>query len=128
MQKFWQDPTGGRSYDRTLGKIQDGDVIGCGYDFRENSLFFTHNGRKLEKAFSGLYPRGTGDVYAAIGVCGDNELVVNFGAGNELFRWKEGNEESWSLKGRFDNLGGGTGVTGGDFPPSYTSAGASLYA
>jgi hypothetical protein len=42
------------------------------------------------------------DVFAAIGVSGECEVQVNFGA--EVFRWKEGNEWasslSWEADGR----------------------------
>ena len=41
MQKFWEDPCGGRSYDKRLTTVVEGDVIGCGYDFSSRALFYT---------------------------------------------------------------------------------------
>jgi Ran-binding protein 9/10 len=103
--------------------VQAGDTVGCGYDFRATSIFFTHNGQRLPSAFAGVYlPRVQFDVYAAIGVSGANALDVNFGG--ELFRWKEGNEWAWRLEGHVGRLSGPAGAGGGadDELPTYAEA------
>jgi len=51
------------------------DVVGCGFNFKTNELFFTKNGKHLGVAFSGL-PRSS--LYPTIGL--DHATVlVNFG-------------------------------------------------
>ena len=81
-----------------LTKISSGVTIGLGYKFTSGSVFFTYNGARLSNAFSGVYvPRGKYDVYAAIGVEGQNEFEVNFGT--DMFRWKEGNDWAWRVEG-----------------------------
>ena len=116
-RKFWQNVDGGQDY--TNGQdlrpvldprtVRAGSVIGCGYDFRQKSLFFTLNGRRLPDAFKGIYSPEyragstpafnvepiAHDVYAAIGVCGKTELEVNFGTGG--FVWKEAETGGWSV-------------------------------
>lgn len=43
-----------------------------------------------------MLPEGHYDVYAAIGVEGENKFRVNFGA--ERFSWAEGNEKHWKVE------------------------------
>ena len=111
FQKFFEDPNGGRHYDNIFLEtgIQPGDVIGCGYEFRTASLFYTYNGERLPSAFRGIYlPRQEHDVFAAIGVGGPgpNRLIVNFGGDDQdhLFRWKPGREWSWLVDGHVGRL------------------------
>jgi len=122
MQKFFEDPNGGRSYDSRLQRIRPGDVIGCGYEFSTASLFYTYNGERLDTAFRGIYlPREAHDVYAAVGVGGPgaNHFVVNFGGDDTeyLFRWKPAREWAWRVEGHVGRLGGGSGS--GEQLPSY---------
>ena len=120
MRKFFEDPAGGRDYGVGVDAITAGDVVGCGYEFASGALFFTHNGRRLPPAFTGIYmPRHVHDVYAAIGVEGANELEVNFGTG--LFCWKEGNDWAWRVQGHVGSLGGGSGMYEEELP-SYSDA------
>jgi len=103
--KFFEDPDGGRDYTDSLNRIEPGDTVGCGYEFKTGIIFFTHNGIRLPTAFSGVYlPRCTQDVFAAIGVEGDCDFQVNFGG--ESFRWKEGNEWAWLVEGHVGRLAG----------------------
>ena len=109
LRKFFEDPHGGREYvddarGRGLGsaglfQISPGnDVVGCGYEFGTGALFFTHNGIRLPNAFVGIYmPRVDHDVYATIGFEGANEVEVNFGSSD--FLWKEGNDVAWRVDG-----------------------------
>ncbi|KAG6813435.1 hypothetical protein H0H92_011132 [Tricholoma furcatifolium] len=89
MRKFFEDNTGGRDY---VPNIQacSGDTFGCGYEYHNGHLFFTHNGRRLPNAFEGIYlPRTKYDVYAAIGVSDAVQIEINFGGKD--FMWFEGN-------------------------------------
>ena len=118
--KFFEDPDGGRPYAGEF-PIQPGDVIGMGYRFATGEIFWTHNGRSLGTAFTGVFmPREQYDVYAAIGVTGpgEAELEVNFGAGWD-FEWKEGND--WKVQGHVGMLGGGLGGVDDELP-SYSAS------
>jgi Ran-binding protein 9/10 len=102
--------------------VRSGDTVGCGYDLRATSIFFTHNGVRLPSAFAGVYlPRASYDVYAVVGVCGANDFEVNFGGAP--FRWKEGNEWAWRVEGHVGRLSGPPGAAGGsDGLPTYAEA------
>lgn len=120
FRKFYEDPRGGREYDShgLLKKISPGDSIGFGYEFASSSAFFTYNGARLSNAFSGIYiPRNRYDVYAAVGVEGNNEFEVNFGT--DVFRWKEGNDSAWKVEGHVGNFASSSGGGGEDELPSY---------
>ena len=118
FRKFFETPDGGRDYETggLLNKISSGDSIGFGYEFESGSVFFTYNGVGLGNAFRGVYlPREKHDVYAAIGVEGDNDFEVNFGT--DTFRWKEGNDWAWRVEGHVGCTAGSSG--GDDGLPSY---------
>ncbi|KAI0313000.1 hypothetical protein OF83DRAFT_1176092 [Amylostereum chailletii] len=126
LRKFFEDPDGGRDYDSPLkpDSIYPGCIIGCGYEFSSGALFFTYNGARLTDAFKGIYvPRIAQDVYAAIGVDGENELEVNFGSAG--FVWKEGNDWAWRVEGHVGQMIGaqGSGSAGDDQLPAYTRFG-----
>ncbi|TDL22139.1 hypothetical protein BD410DRAFT_770650 [Rickenella mellea] len=131
LQIFYEDSDGGKAYDKRLKRIKEGDVIGCGYEFSTTSLFFTHNGERLDTAFVGPFaPREHFDVYAAIGMGkpemrpGENDIIVNFGGDDQdhLFRWKPGREWAWLVDGHVGrNLGSamepsGSGIPGDRLP------------
>jgi hypothetical protein len=96
------------------------DTFGCGIDFASRGVFFTYNGTRIQPdAYSGVYPSsisnyiaksedGLYDVFAAIGVQGETELEVNFGA--KEFSWKEGNQAQWRIENH----------TSQSSPPPYT--------
>lgn len=100
FRKFFEDSGGGQDYDvsvASLEKISPGDSIGFGYEFESKSVFYTYNDKRLPTAFMGVYvPRDCYDVYAAIGVEGENEFEVNFGT--VPFKWKEGNQNAWKVE------------------------------
>ncbi|EIW74648.1 hypothetical protein CONPUDRAFT_140427 [Coniophora puteana RWD-64-598 SS2] len=117
LRVFYEDPTGGHDYCNTPSTqnmtLHEGDVVGCGIR-HPGRLFFTHNGRRLGDvtAYPAVFmPPREHDVYAAVGVEGECELEVNFGA--DMFVWKEGNEEAWSpvghVGGRMEEGGGMNG-------------------
>jgi Ran-binding protein 9/10 len=84
------------------------DTFGCGIDFRSRGVFFTYNGTRIRPdAYGGVYPLvipggiteaedGRYDVFAAIGVQGETEFEVNFGA--ERFAWQDGNQPQWRVE------------------------------
>jgi hypothetical protein len=139
LRKFFEDPDGGRDYtiDATpgaglgagggtrLSRISPGDVVGCGYEFGTGgALFFTHNGRRLPDAFVGIYmPRVDHDVYAAIGFEGSNEVEVNFGSSD--FLWKEGNDGAWRVDGHVGHMVG-SGPGQDERLPSYSDSEAAV--
>ncbi|KIJ64571.1 hypothetical protein HYDPIDRAFT_90298 [Hydnomerulius pinastri MD-312] len=98
MCKFYENPDGGQDSGFCGGRSPGiGDTIGCGYEFTAGgTMFFTFNGERLvPDAFKGLYLRDGHDVYAAIGIDGENEFTVNFGG--DFFMWQPANEWSWRL-------------------------------
>jgi hypothetical protein len=116
FRKFFEDPFGGRDYDSRLNRINPGDTIGFGYQFSTTTAFFTWNGIRLHDAFAGIFlPHEAHDVYAAVGVEGENEFEVNFGV--ELFRWKEGNEKAWKIDGHIGYSASTSGQTDEELPP-----------
>lgn len=82
-----------------------------------NEVFFTYNGVRLKKAFVAYVPREKYDVYAAIGVEGDNDFEVNFGT--KVFKWGEGNDWAWRVEGHVGNI---SGSSGGEDLPSYEAS------
>lgn len=115
LRKFFEDPNGGRDYTDALTHISRGDIIGCGYEFRNGVLFYTHNGVHLPTAFTGIYlPRQNYDVFAAIGVEGRCDFQVNFGA--NVFAWKEGNEWAWRVDGHVGRMAGGASGADDELP------------
>lgn len=121
-----------RDYSGGPRNVQDGDIIGWGYEFQTGQVFWTHNGIRLPPAFFGLYaPRHEFDVYAAIGAEGSNNFEVNFGG--EPFRWKEASEWQWRSEGHVGRLAYTMPVPStcapppgpDDEPPSYTDIRAS---
>lgn len=57
-------------------KIAEKDVIGCGINFRKNSVFYTRNGVPLGTAFQDV--RGSA-LYASIGLRSGEHVTTNFG-------------------------------------------------
>ncbi|KAJ3177198.1 hypothetical protein HDU85_005976 [Gaertneriomyces sp. JEL0708] len=56
--------------------LETGDVVGCGYCFEKGEIFFTHNGRLIGNAFSGV----KGNLYPTVGLHVPEEGVrLNFG-------------------------------------------------
>ncbi|KAL4081153.1 hypothetical protein J3A83DRAFT_4205234 [Scleroderma citrinum] len=96
FRKFFEDSLGGRDYTNQLTRVNGGDVVGCGYEFNTGTMFFTHQGRRLPDAFTGIFlPHRKYDVYAALGVSGATGFTVNFGG--DSFKWLPGNEWDWRL-------------------------------
>ncbi|KAF9016178.1 hypothetical protein BDZ89DRAFT_962135 [Hymenopellis radicata] len=117
FRKFFEDPDGGKDYTDALQSIRPGDTIGCGYEYRSGTLFYTYNGIRLPNAFTGIYlPRQNYDVFAAIGVEGVCDFEVNFGG--ELVKWQEGNEWQWKVEGIIGRLSGSDGID--EELPSYS--------
>lgn len=125
FMKFYDDPTGGRDYTTPGFTFQSplpaGVSIGFGYEFKTSNIFFTYNGRRLGNAFGGVYvPRERYDVYAAIGVEGDNEFKVNFGT--ERFIWEEGNNRAWKVEGLAGKIAGPEDGETEELPPYQESS------
>ncbi|KAF8476723.1 hypothetical protein DFH94DRAFT_757822 [Russula ochroleuca] len=129
LRKFFEDPDGGRDYTihtpgGGLSRISPRNVVGCGYEFGTGALFFTHNGRRLPNAFVGIYrPRVDHDVYATIGFEGANEIEVNFGTSD--FLWKEGNDVAWRVDGHVGYMVG-SGPGQDERLPSYSESEAAV--
>ena len=128
LRKFFEDPDGGRDYtiDAPGGgfprhfQISPGNVVGCGYEFGTGALFFTHDGIRLPNAFVGIYmPRVDHDVYASIGFEGANEVEVNFGSSD--FLWREGNDVAWRVDGHVGYMVG-SGPGQDERLPSYSDS------
>lgn len=64
---------GGKKYGPTYG---EGDVIGCGWDWRHGIVFFTKNGTRYPSAFSNLVPRHDKAYFPTIGVKNSDDVVV----------------------------------------------------
>lgn len=121
LRKFCEDPDGGRDYalSPTTTRISPHDIIGCGYVFHTGAIFFTYNGRRLPDAFIGTFlPRERYDVFAAIGVCGENEVEVNFG--RQLYMWKEANDWAWQVDGHVGSQLAGSGAGEDEELPAYS--------
>lgn len=128
LRKFFEDSDGGREYTIDVPgggftghfQISPGNVVGCGYEFGTSALFFTHNGIRLPNAFVGIYmPRVDHDVYATIGFEGANEVEVNFGSSD--FLWKEGNDVAWRVDGHVGYMFG-SGPGQDERLPSYSES------
>lgn len=64
-------------------KFKKNDIIGCGFYFSKNSIFYTYNGKFLDYAFKNI-PQG--NYYATVSLHSLNECVkVNFGKNNFAF-------------------------------------------
>lgn len=72
-------------------KWQRGDVIGVGYRSRLGTVFFTHNGKKLDDVvhFSRL------NVFPTVGATGPAHVYVNFG--QDGFVFIQANVKGWGL-------------------------------
>jgi hypothetical protein len=80
--KILHDKAKGESYGP---KFKQKDIIGCGYYFSKNSIFFTLNGKYLGWAFKNV-DSSILSSYATISLHSLNEKVtVNFGKSNFLF-------------------------------------------
>jgi len=78
--KIYHDKQKGDSFGP---KFKQSDIIGCGYYFSKNSIFYTLNGKFLGWAFRSVE---YGNYYATISLHSLNEQVtVNFGRKNFLF-------------------------------------------
>lgn len=64
---------GAKNYNSTYG---EGDVIGCGWDWRHGIVFFTKNGTRFPSAFSNLVPRHGKAYFPTIGVSNSDRVVV----------------------------------------------------
>eukprot|EP00939_MAST-03C_sp_MAST-3C-sp1_P003968 g3968.t1 len=67
----------GRPYGPSFG---EGDVVGCGWDWRHGILFFTKNGVRLPSAFYGLVPRRGRRYFPTIGTAGGTTVSSKSGA------------------------------------------------
>ena len=71
--------------------MKEGDVIGCGYRPRYGTVFFTHNGKKIDDAVMGH----KSDLFPTIGAMGPCSLHVNLGQMG--FVLIEANIKKWGL-------------------------------
>lgn len=133
--RTFDGPEGGSDYEPLFssGWQREDCTFGCGFDFKDRSIFFTYNGKRFPNAYQGLYrgvyktestldtdlefsSEGRYDVYAAIGVEGESEFRVNFGG--KQFMWTEGNRPHWKVESLF---------LGDELPPySETPSGSEL--
>ncbi|KAF2128100.1 SPRY-domain-containing protein [Dothidotthia symphoricarpi CBS 119687] len=73
--QIFSNTTSGKTYGEKFGTL---DVIGCGINFRNNTAFFTKNGRHLGTAFRDLKPNTP--YYPTVGMKKPGEtLKANFG-------------------------------------------------
>lgn len=78
--KIYHDKQKGDNYGP---KFRESDVVGCGYYFSKNAIFYTLNGKFLDWAFKDVEFH---NYYATVSLHSLNEKVtVNFGAKNFLF-------------------------------------------
>ncbi|KIJ37594.1 hypothetical protein M422DRAFT_50392 [Sphaerobolus stellatus SS14] len=122
MRKFFEQPDGGSDYifeglPQTLTPLAQNEVIGFGYEFDGGNIFFTRKGERLSDAFVGRYTPTFTDIYAAVGVCGETEVHVNFG--EHEFLWVEGNNEEWSIKNHARNKRAFSSSGLDELPPAY---------
>ncbi|KAI5298989.1 hypothetical protein KEM56_003611, partial [Ascosphaera pollenicola] len=73
-------------------QFSQGDVVGVGYRPRSGTLFFTHNGKRLEDVAYGLK---TQNFFPTIGARGPCAVHVNFGQMGFVFI--EANVKKWGL-------------------------------
>lgn len=70
---------------------QRGDVIGVGYRTRTGTVFFTHNGRKLDDVVDGMKV----NLFPTVGSTGPANVYVNLGQGG--FVYLQANVKEWGL-------------------------------
>lgn len=68
-----------------------GDVIGVGYRTSSGTVFFTHNGKKLDDVVQGLKV----NLFPTVGSTGGGQVMVNLGQVG--FVYIEGNVKKWGL-------------------------------
>ncbi|KZZ93216.1 Concanavalin A-like lectin/glucanase [Ascosphaera apis ARSEF 7405] len=73
-------------------KFSQGDVVGVGYRPRSGTLFFTHNGKRLEDVAYGLRSQ---NFFPTVGARGPCSVHVNFGQMGFVFI--EANVKKWGL-------------------------------
>lgn len=72
-----------REYGPTFGV---GDVIGCGIDYHERAIFYTHNGKFLGYAFTSLSDRELQkNWYPVVGIDSKSVIKCNFGQSPYVF-------------------------------------------
>jgi Ran-binding protein 9/10 len=64
-----------------------------------------------------IFPEKHIDVYAAIGVEGENDIEINFGG--SVFRWKDGNDWAWKIEGQVGCFAGTFGEAEAEELPRY---------
>ncbi|KAF9427964.1 Rsp5p-dependent ubiquitination, sorting of cargo proteins at the multivesicular body [Podila epigama] len=88
-QKYCNSPFSGYPY----GPIYfEGDVVGCGYQPRTGTIFFTRNGKRLQDAYTGMMRY---NLFPTVGATGPCVLHVNFGQSGFVF--VEANVKKWGL-------------------------------
>ncbi|KAI5282846.1 Rsp5p-dependent ubiquitination, sorting of cargo proteins at the multivesicular body [Ascosphaera aggregata] len=88
-QRRYNQPFSSTSYGH---KYSQGDVVGVGYRPRSGTLFFTHNGKRLEDVAHGLKSQ---NFFPTIGATGTCSVHVNFGQMGFVFI--EANVKKWGL-------------------------------
>ncbi|KAK9765250.1 Protein ssh4 [Basidiobolus ranarum] len=86
--RYCNDPFDGRPFGP---EIHEGDVVGCGYRVQSGTIFFTHNGVKINPLVSGAHY----NFFPTIGANGPCALHVNFGQMGFVFI--EGNIKKWGF-------------------------------
>lgn len=72
-------------------KFQQGDVVGVGYKTRTGTVFFTHNGRRVDDTTQGFRY----NMFPTLGANGPCKIHVNFGQAG--FVYIEANVKKWGL-------------------------------
>lgn len=72
-------------------RFQQGDVVGVGYRSRTGTIFFTHNGRRVDDTIQGFRH----NMFPTIGANGPCKVSVNFGQAG--FVYIEANVKKWGL-------------------------------
>lgn len=101
-------PFSGITYGRPW---QRGDVIGVGFRTRTGTVFFTHNGRKLDDVAHGMRV----NLFPTVGATGGANLYVNLG--QDGFVFIQANVKEWGLAPAQGSLAP---------PPAYGDQGDSL--
>eukprot|EP01122_Echinamoeba_exundans_P001572 TRINITY_DN115_c0_g1_i2.p1 TRINITY_DN115_c0_g1~~TRINITY_DN115_c0_g1_i2.p1 ORF type:complete len:3572 (-),score=989.42 TRINITY_DN115_c0_g1_i2:58-10773(-) len=73
--------SGGNKRQEAYGAyIRAKDVIGCGWNASEKSIYYTRNGEELGTAFANAFPGGAADrVVPAVGISKSVRVRINFG-------------------------------------------------